>query len=105
MHIEVSTAGNNPDGYGKERFDYADEVLRGVVEDQNLFVAIYAAPQDLSDSDFDADPLKYARMANPAMGRWGVRLPRFAFLPLWAKAYNSWSPCKGIVANCWRPET
>ncbi len=67
MHIEVSTAGNNPDGYGKERFSYADEVLRGVVEDQGLFVAIYAAPQDLSDSDLDADPLKYARMANPAM--------------------------------------
>jgi phage terminase large subunit-like protein len=29
LHIEVSTAGNNPDGYGKERFDYALRVERG----------------------------------------------------------------------------
>lgn len=67
LQIEVSTAGNNPDGYGKERFDRAVEIEKGTFEDQDLFVAIHAAPQTLSDADLDDDPLKYGRMANPAM--------------------------------------
>jgi len=68
LHIEVSTAGDNPDSYGKERFDHALLVERGQVVDEQLFVAIYAAPQDVSDAEIEADPLNYGRMANPAMG-------------------------------------
>lgn len=68
LQIEVSTAGNNPDGYGKERFDYASQVECGAVDNQELFVAIYAAPQDLTDAQMDEDPIRYGRMANPAMG-------------------------------------
>ena len=68
LQIEVSTAGNNPDSYGKQRFDYAAGVLAGTNVDQELFAAIYAAPQDLSDEALEADPLKYAAMANPALG-------------------------------------
>lgn len=68
LHLEVSTAGNDPDSYGFERFQYAANVENGTFEDQALFVAIYAAPQAVTDADLDADPLKYARMANPAMG-------------------------------------
>lgn len=70
LQIEVSTAGNNPDGYGRERFDYSRHVERGADGYRNdaLFVAIYAAPQDLSDTELEADPMKFGRMANPAMG-------------------------------------
>lgn len=70
LQIEVSSAGNNPDGYGRERFDLARKVEQAEpgYEDDELFVAIHAAPQDLADADLDADPLRYARMANPAMG-------------------------------------
>lgn len=68
LHIEVSTAGNNPDSYGKERFDRALKVISGEIEDQELFAAVYAAPQDLSDADLAADPLKWGRMANPSFG-------------------------------------
>jgi len=68
FHLEVSTAGNNPDSYGKERFDYAAKVLAGEFENQELFAAIYAAPQDLTDAELDADPDKYGRQANPAWG-------------------------------------
>lgn len=64
-----STAGDDPDSYGKESFDFALQVISGEVENQSLFAAIYAAPQNLSDADLDADPLKWGRMANPAMGR------------------------------------
>lgn len=68
VFAEFSTAGNEPDGYGAERFEYAAKVLRGEVDNPDLFVAIYAAPQDLSDADLDKDPVKYGRMANPAWG-------------------------------------
>lgn len=68
MFAGFSTAGDNLDGYGKERFDYSEKVLKGEIEDQSLFVAIYAAPQNLSDEDLEQDPLKYGLMANPAMG-------------------------------------
>lgn len=68
MDSEVSTAGDDPDSYGKERFDLALKVQSGEVERETMFVAIYAAPQNLKDKDLEADPLKYGRMANPAMG-------------------------------------
>lgn len=66
--IEVSTAGDNPDGYGAERFAYAVEVEQGKREDQELLAIIHAAPQDLTDADLARDPLRYGRMANPALG-------------------------------------
>ncbi len=68
LQIEVSTAGSNPDGYGKERFDYAVKVEAGEFVDQQFFAAIYAAPQDLNDADLADDVMKYAKMANPALG-------------------------------------
>lgn len=68
MRIEVSTAGNNPDGYGKERQDYARLVKSGIEKNDQLFVAIYEAPQDLSDRELDADPVKFGKIANPAWG-------------------------------------
>jgi phage terminase large subunit-like protein len=67
--IKVSTAGNTPDGYGKERFDYALMVQQGKVVDESLYVAIYAAPQDITEAEIDADPARVGRMANPAWGR------------------------------------
>jgi phage terminase large subunit-like protein len=68
LHIEVSTAGNNPDGYGKERQDYARQVACGAEKNDQLFVAIYEAPQTLSDKDLCEDPVKYGKLANPAWG-------------------------------------
>jgi phage terminase large subunit-like protein len=66
---EFSTAGDDPDSYGKERFDLAERIIRGDEPDfWRTFAAVFAAPQDLSDADLDADPLKYGRMANPALG-------------------------------------
>lgn len=69
LHAEFSTSGDDPDSYGKERFDLAQQIVRGdAPEHWRTFAAIYAAPQDLSDTDLEEDPLKYGRMANPAMG-------------------------------------
>ena len=69
LHIEVSTAGNDPDGYGKSQFDRGTRVSKGLEEDQSLLFISYAAPQDLKDADLEADPMKYIQMANPSLGR------------------------------------
>lgn len=68
LRIEVSTAGNDPDGYGKERYDYGKQVAEGTQINEQLFWTSYEAPNDVSDADFAADPMKYGRMANPMMG-------------------------------------
>lgn len=68
LQIEVSTAGNNPDGYGFEQFARAMEVIEGKREDQELLAIVYTAPQNLTAAELSANPLKYGRMANPAMG-------------------------------------
>jgi phage terminase large subunit-like protein len=68
LFMEFSTAGNNPDGYGKERFDYTADVLAGKRTDEELFGAIYAAPQEVSDEELDTDFDRIANYANPSMG-------------------------------------
>lgn len=68
LMIEVTTAGNNPDSYGYEREEYARSVLDGKAENHHLFVALYEAPQTLSNADLASDPVKYGKMANPAWG-------------------------------------
>lgn len=68
LHIEVSTAGDDPDSYGKGRFDHGAQVADGKIEQQNLLYMAYAAPQDLTAEQLAKDPLKYGRLANPAWG-------------------------------------
>lgn len=86
LHIEVSTAGTDPDGYGKRQFDRAVAVQEGRIEDQELLAMVYAAPQDLTDADLDADPIKYGKMANPA---WGHTIREEEFLSSYARAKKS----------------
>jgi len=69
MHIEVSTAGDDPQSYGKQQYDYGKRVQDGMEDDERFFFAAYECPQDLSDAALAEDPLKWGRMANPAMGR------------------------------------
>lgn len=84
--IEVSTAGNNPDGYGKERHDYAADVEAGRQTDDELFTAIYEAPQDLDDNELDADPVKYGKLANPA---WGHTIDEHEYLKDYQRSKTS----------------
>lgn len=69
FQIEVSTAGSNPDGYGKGQRDYGIAVEKGEIDDEQFFFREWSAPQDLGEEELAADPLKYGRMANPTMGR------------------------------------
>ena len=69
LFLAVSTAGKDPDSYGRSQYDYGKLVESGEAEDHGFFFLCYEAPQDLSDEDLDADPVKWGRMANPAWGK------------------------------------
>lgn len=43
-------------------------MVDGRSSDIETLAIIYAAPQDISDADIHADPLRFGQMANPAMG-------------------------------------
>ncbi len=66
--IEVSTAGDNPEGYGRKRYEYGKSVESGDVTDETLLFASWEAPQDLSDAELARNPVKYGKLANPAWG-------------------------------------
>jgi phage terminase large subunit-like protein len=68
LKVEVSTAGDDPDCYGKERYDYGQRVQAGTVRDLALLFVDYSIPQDLSPDDFANDPIGYGQRANPAWG-------------------------------------
>lgn len=78
--IEVSTAGNDPDSYGKTRSEYARDVIDGRIDDERLFAYIAEAPQDLTPEKFEEDPIGFGRMANPA---WGHTIREAEFLADW----------------------
>lgn len=61
-----STAGDDPDSWGKEQRDYGADVASGVIDDPAYFFAEYAAPQDITDEAIDADISAIGRAANPA---------------------------------------
>lgn len=65
--LDFSTAGNDIETYGYDQWEYGTANNRKG-EDEHHFFQTYEAPQDLSDSDLAADPEKYIRMANPALG-------------------------------------
>lgn len=68
LQIEVSTAGSDPHCYGRKRYEYGKNVENGTFPDERLFFVSYEAPQDVTDEQIAADPVKYGRMANPAWG-------------------------------------
>lgn len=68
LHAEFSTAGHDPLSYGKARWDYGLKVEAGEKVDEQFFFASYHAPQDLTDDEFAADPIRFGRIANPAWG-------------------------------------
>lgn len=86
LQLSASSAGNNPDGYGKDQFDYGAQVERGEVVNHQYFYLAHAAPQDLSDEELDRDPVKYGKMANPA---WGHTVKESEFLSSYQEAKRS----------------
>ena len=69
LQIEVSTAGSNPDGYGKSQFDHGARVASGEEPDNQFFYQAYAAPQEITDGELDQRILELGKAANPTWGR------------------------------------
>lgn len=65
---QFSTAGNDPDGYGMEQWDYGRDVNSGKREDHQYFAAFYAADPDVTDAQIAADPVALGKACNPAWG-------------------------------------
>ncbi len=66
LQLEVSTAGNNPQGYGKHQYDYGKTVAEGTFDDDQFLFVEYSAPQDATDEQL-ADP-KLWEKCNPSWG-------------------------------------
>jgi phage terminase large subunit-like protein len=68
LFLQFSTAGKDPDGYGKEEFDRGVDVNAGRRTDDAYFFAYYGADQTLSDAALADDPAGVIAAANPALG-------------------------------------
>ncbi len=86
MQIEVSTAGNNPDGYGKAQFDYGRQVIAGEVLDQEFLHIDYSIDPGISDMELDANLLALGKQANPT---WGRIVHEEEFVASYRRAKNS----------------
>jgi len=64
-----STVGiDSPEIGAKAEYDRGKLILAGTVEEQATFVADYAVPQELTDEQLAAEPLRWGAVANPAWG-------------------------------------
>ena len=61
--IGISTAGDNPNGFLAKRIEYAEKVLAGTIDDDQLFIFIARAEKD---ADFTDE--RQHRIANPNYG-------------------------------------
>lgn len=79
LHIEVSTAGCDPDGYGKERFDYGERVNSGEFLAPEFLHSAYCAPQETSPESLRdrKEVIRLGKLANPA---WGHTIDEKEFL-------------------------
>lgn len=66
--LQVTTAGDDPLSYGKQRYDYGQRVNSGAFDNEAFFFDWHEAPPTLSDDELKRDPIKYGKMANPAWG-------------------------------------
>lgn len=66
LEMMVSTAGVNMHGWGKQQWDYGEDVNAGKVEDIQFLHHAYAAPQDATDEEL-LDPETW-KQANPSLG-------------------------------------
>ena len=68
MIIQVTTAGDDPLSYGKQRYDYGKRVVSGAFENESFFFDWHEAPPTLSDDELKRNPIEYGKLANPAWG-------------------------------------
>ena len=68
MMLQVTTAGDDPMSYGKQRYDYGKRIESGEFKNDTFFFDWHEAPQDLDPKELAEDPVKFGKMANPSWG-------------------------------------
>ncbi|MEM8668735.1 MAG: terminase TerL endonuclease subunit [Planctomycetota bacterium] len=66
IDFAVSTAGSNLLGWGRQQWDYGEQVNKGEVDDLRFLHQVFSAPQDATDEQL-SDPRTWAQ-ANPSLG-------------------------------------
>lgn len=84
IQLEVSTAGNNPEGYGKHQYDYGKAVSVGTFKDDQFLFVEYGAAQNATDEQC-GDPQLW-QAANPS---WGVTINNEDFAQSYDRAKRS----------------
>lgn len=103
IRFEVSTAGNNPNGYGKRQWDYGEAVNNGEITDNEFLYISYSAPQKANDSKC-GKPEVWEK-ANPS---WGHTIKSEEFATSYQRArrsvsdFNTW---KMYRLNVWSSST
>lgn len=86
VHMEFSTAGNNPDGYGKSQYDKGADILSGKTEAEGTLFISHEATQDIADVDLDTNIVAVGKKANPA---WGYTIKESEFIAKYNEAKSS----------------
>ena len=100
LQFEISTAGNDPTGYGRKQYEYGRMVEAGDVIDEAFFFKSYEAPQDLDDNEYTQE--EHWKTANPA---WGIIIDPEEFSGTLERAKRSsydWSNFKQRRLNVWQ---
>lgn len=67
LKLGFSTAGRNPELYGKLHYDEGERINAGIDDNPHHLHIAYSIPQDLAPEDLAKDPEGYIAMANPAL--------------------------------------
>lgn len=83
MQFEVSTAGNNPEGYGRRQWDYGRQVEKGDVIDPEFLFIFYGVEPGATDEDCEDEGAW--KEANPS---WGITIKPSEFRSSFERAKN-----------------
>lgn len=99
LQFEISTAGDNPQSYGRRQYDYGKNVEAGIFPDDAFFFQAFEAPQDATDEELD-DPALW-RLANPSMGQTINEEEFGASLERAKRSLSDWTTFKRYRFNIW----
>ncbi len=68
IQMEVSTAGNNNEGYGKRQFDYGRAVNLDAQHDDQFLHVEYSVDDNITEAEFAADFKNQISKCNPSLG-------------------------------------
>lgn len=104
MQWEFSTAGDDPEGYGRSQYEYGKNVESGAIIDDAFLFVTYEAPQNATDEEIENTPEMW-KAANPSWGR-TIKEEEFRSSLMRAKkSLSDWITFKRYRLNIWATST